>query len=865
MSKEGFLNASYTGLSDDDVKKRLEVHGYNELPSEGKKPFYRIFFEVMKEPMFLILVACGVLYFVFGEITDALLLLVFVWLVIGLTIYQERKVERALEALRNLSSPRALVIRSGQQKMIPGREVVLDDLVILSEGDRVPADCAILTSSNLMADESILTGESESVRKIEWDRKFEHCRAGGNDLPFIYSGTLIVQGHCIAQVIKIGEETEMGKIGKSLKEIEPEKTVLQKETAGVIKIFGFAALIVCILIVFFYWLSTNNFTEGLLVGLSVGMSVIPEEFAVVLTVFLALGAWRMSRRKTLTRRLNAIQSVGAATVLCVDKTGTITLNRMTLKVLFSGKERMNLSEMKNHRLSKELHNLLEFSALASQKLPFDPMERAIKETYHKEIPESKRIKGIDLIKEYNLSSKLLAMSHVWKHHVHSSEYIIASKGAPESIAELCHLSEKEKNAILSRVEELSNEGYRVLAVARAKYFHKKQLGEEDREIFPEKQHDFDFEFMGLLGLEDPVRPSVQNALQECYSSGIKVIMITGDYAGTAMHVAKKAGFSSYSKVITGPELAEMSDEVLRERIKEVTIFARIAPEQKLRIVNALKHNKEVVVMTGDGVNDAPALKAADVGIAMGARGSEVAREAASLVLLDDDFSSIVEAVKMGRRIFDNIRKAMTYIIAIHIPIAGIALIPVLLNWPLILFPVHIAFLELIIDPICAIAFEAEPEEKDIMKRKPKKANEPLFDKPTLVIGIAQGVIVLVVVLFVFMFVLFNAQSDIDARAIAFTTLIIANLFVIFSMRSKTRTVIETLETPNPSLWIVTIAALLILGVVIFVPFLRDIFHFSELHLLDIAFSIVAGLATIMLFEVLKVYNKIVAGGQKASG
>jgi P-type Ca2+ transporter type 2C len=854
MSNSIFKRPSFTGLTDEKAAELLLKNGYNELPSTKKNTFLHIILEILKEPMFLLLIACGGLYLIFGDINDALLLLVFVFLIIGITIYQERKVERALEALRDLSSPRASVIRNGEQKKIPGRDVVVGDLIALEEGDRVAADCVVLSSSNLVVDESLLTGESFPVRKVEGDEKSKFHVAGGEDKVFVYSSTLIVGGHAIVRVLKTGIDTQVGIIGKELQKPQNEETLLQKETNKIIAIFATVGFFVCLLIVIFYYFTTNNFIEALLSGLAVAMSIIPEEFAVVLTVFLALGAWRMSKHNALTRKLNSIQNIGAATVLCVDKTGTLTMNKMVLKKAFANGEEYDFSE-KN--VPKLFEKLLKFSVLASQKIPFDPMEKAIKEAVKKKLSFNDD-EGMELIKEYPLSKELLALSHVWGSE-NKNEFTVASKGAPEAIIELCHLGKKEKEEILKQVNIFSNQGYRVLGVASSKFKPTKvNFNEFD---FPTFQHEFEFEFLGLIALEDPVRESVFDAIKECYSAGIRVIMITGDYAGTAQHVAKQAGFATYHEVITGKELELMTQQELREKVKTVNLFARIAPEQKLRIVNALKENKEIVVMTGDGVNDAPALKAAHIGIAMGARGTEVARESAAIVLVDDDFASIVKAVRMGRRIFDNIKKAMTYIIAIHIPIAGLALFPVLLGWPLIFFPAHIAFLELVIDPVCSVAFEAEAEEKDIMKKKPRKLNEPLFDKKTLLIGIVQGIVVLLVVIVVFGFALSTNQTDVNARALAFTILIISNLLIVYSMRSNSQTILETLSNPNKALYIVSIIAIALLLLVLYVPFLQELFHFSYLHPEDLIYCVLAGIMTVILFEGLKVYNRVISLSQ----
>ncbi|MFA5108501.1 MAG: cation-translocating P-type ATPase [Candidatus Micrarchaeia archaeon] len=849
----------HSGLSQQEAQRRLKEEGANELLAEKKRTIIDIAIDTMREPMFLFLVACGTLYFLIGDIEGALMLIACVFVVIGITIYQEGKVERALDALRDLSSPRARVIRDGKQIVIPGREVVRGDIIILSEGDRVPADVAILSCSNLTVDESLLTGESVAVRKSalrnqeekfgreknEADFSMESMpRPGGEDLAFAYSSTLVSQGHAIAKVISIGAATEVGKIGKALKEITPEKTKLQKETDGIVKLFGTAGFVVCVIVIVIYGLTRGNWVEGFLVGLALAMSVLPEEFPVVLTVFLSLGAWRMAKHNVLTRRMNAIQSLGAASVLCSDKTGTLTQNKMTLEKIWSRGKTISLKESK--KLPEWAHETLEYAVLASQKEPFDPMERSIKEIGMQKLSGTEHIHADwELVREYPLSKKLLALSHVWR-SASGKEYLIAAKGAPEAILDLCHMKKGEQEKILNEVSALSGEGLRVLGVAHA-HFKSNKL--------PDNQHDFEFEYEGLIALEDPVREEVADSVRECYEAGIRVIMITGDYPGTARVVAKNSGFKNYDDIITGAELDAMNDAHLRERIKTASVFARVVPEQKLRIVNALKANEEVVVMTGDGVNDAPALKAAAVGIAMGGRGTDVARESSALVLTDDNFTSIVRAVRMGRRIYDNIKKAMSYIISIHIPIAGISLLPVLLGWPIILFPVHIAFLELIIDPVCSVVFEAEKEEKNIMKRTPRKKDEKLFDNHTIIMSVFRGLILLAVVVFVYYVELSSGIEENSARAVAFATLVLGNLALIFASRSQTQTIFETLSSENKALWIVTVCAVFFLAMLIYVPFLQGLFEFNALDMPQIAICLVATMVSMSLFEVEKIVRK----------
>jgi Ca2+-transporting ATPase len=846
------------GLSETEAAARLKTEGYNELPSMKRRSIFAIAFEIVREPMFLLLVVCGTIYLLLGDVQEALMLLGFVFVVMGITIYQERKTERALEALRDLSSPRALVIRDGEQKRIAGRDVVRGDILVLAEGDRVPADAVLLFCMNFSVDESLLTGESVSVRKAPWDGAAKMGRPGGDDLPFVYSGTMVVQGQGYARVEATGVHTEIGKIGKALQTLETEETLLQKETGRIVRNLAIAGLSLCAVVVVVYGLTRMNpanplrsWTDGLLAGITLAMAMLPEEFPVVLTIFLALGAWRISREQVLTRRVPAVETLGAATVLCVDKTGTLTLNRMTVSRIFAhgaffdaGTQHAAPSNPECP-LPEKFHQLVEFSILASKKDPFDPMEKALKELGEQHLAHTEHI-HLDwtLVREYPLCQSLLALSHVWK-SPDGEDFVIAAKGAPEAIADLCHFSRAQMEKLSKHISEMANDGLRVLGVAKAHFKHP---------ALPGQQHDFKFEFVGLVGLTDPVRPTVADAIRECYTAGIRVVMITGDYPGTAQYIARQIGLASPDAFITGPELDKMDDAELQRRIVAVNIFARVVPEQKLRLVNALKANGEIVAMTGDGVNDAPALKAAHIGIAMGGRGTDVAREAAALVLLDDDFSSIVKAVRRGRTIFDNLKKAMAYIFAIHVPIAGMSLIPVLFKWPLVLLPVHIVFLELIIDPACSIVFEAEREERHVMRRRPRNPKEPLFGWRTIGLSVLQGVSVLSIILIVFSIALYRGHGELEARTLMFTTLIVANVGLIFTNRSWSRSILSMWRVSNAALWWVSGGALVFLGLVLYVPFLRQLFHFGVLHPMDLAICLAAGIVSILWFEVLKIYN-----------
>ncbi len=837
-----------TGLSDSEVSEQLKKSGYNELQSAKKRTLFNIIFEVLKEPMFLLLLICGGLYVILGDIKEALMLLGFVFVIIGITVYQEGKTEKALDALRDLSSPRAFVIRNSEKKRIPGREVVCGDIIILAEGDRIPADGVLLWGINLSVDESILTGESVPVRKLSGSQKDSMQRPGGDDLSSLYSGTLVVQGQGVFIVKSTGINTEMGKIGTAISEQKTESTPLQKEIKKLVTfIFSFAVIICLILIIYYSLTHKGGLLNGILFGITLAMAMLPEEFPVVLTVFLALGAWRISQKKVLTRRISAVETLGASTVLCVDKTGTLTQNKMSISKLFLLDKHFDIVKNKNIPLPEAYHELMEYSLLASQKDPFDPMEKALKDLGYEKLSNTEHIHdNWTLIQEYSLSIELLALSHVWK-SPEGKDYIVAAKGAPESIGDLCHLNNDEINRVKQIVNEMASQGLRVIGVAKAKF---------KKENLPPEQHDFQFKFVGLIGLNDPIRQGVTKAIKECYSAGIRIVMITGDYPITAKCIAQDIGLRNPDNILTGIELAELNSEVLREKVKDINIFARIIPEQKLKIVNALKMNNEIVAMTGDGVNDAPALKSAHIGIAMGERGTDVAREASSLVLVNDNFISIVDAVKMGRRIFDNLKKAMAYIISVHIPIMGLSFIPIILKWEeMILLPVHIVFLELLIDPACSVVFEAEEAESDIMVRNPRYISKSMLGKRIVFLTLLQGIMSFLLSFGVFKISIFIGQQFSEARTLAFITLIISNIFLILTNRNWTETIFTSMRTKNAALIWVVAGALVFLGIIIYVPFFRELFHFKFMHFLDLITCMIAGFVTVLWFELLKVIAK----------
>jgi Ca2+-transporting ATPase len=835
------------GLTEAQALERLKTDGPNELPSSKPRTIWAIACGVVREPMFLLLLAAGGIYLLLGDLEEALLLLGFVFVVIGITLYQERKTERALEALRDLSSPRALVIREGQRRRIAGRDVVCGDLLVLSEGDRVPADAVLLSSTNLSADESLLTGESVPVRKNAGEPDLSCGRPGGDDLPFVYSGTLIVGGQGIARVCATGARTELGKIGKALQTVETEDTPLQKQTRRLVTILATVGLSLCVVVALGYGLTRADWLNGLLAGIALAMAMLPEEFPVVLMIFLALGAWRISQNRVLTRRIPAVETLGSATVLCVDKTGTLTQNRMSVRKLAVDGCVLDMAQVSGpDSLAEQFHPVIEFSILASSENPYDPMEVAFKEFGEQHFTGTEHLHtDWRLVREYPLSREQLSVTRVWDTGS-ASTLAVAAKGAPEAISRLCRFDPEQDRRLAEQVRKLASEGLRVLGVASARF---------EGSNLPDSQDGFNFHFAGLVGLADPIRPTVPEAIRECYTAGVRVVMITGDYPATALSIAEQIGLTPRDAVVTGPELDRISDDELRKKVQTTNVFARVVPEQKLRLVSALKANGQVVAMTGDGVNDAPALKAAHIGVAMGGRGTDVARESASLVLLDDDFSSIVRAVRMGRRIFDNLKKAMAYVLAIHVPIAGMSLIPVLLKWPLALLPVHIVFLELIIDPACSTAFEAEKEEPNVMNRPPRNPSEPIFGLRTTAIALLQGLSVLAVVAGIFAWAMHTGKPEPYARALAFTTLIVSNLSLIWTNRSWSRTVLHTLGSRNIALWSVTAGAMSLLVVVLSVPFLRELFRLSALSIRAFASCLLAGCASILWFELVKLVSR----------
>ncbi len=833
------------GLTSEEAAIRLRAEGPNALPTQATRTPLRIVLEILREPMQLLLVAGGVVYLALGDLQEAIILLVFASLSILITAVQETRTERVLEKLRDLTSPRALVIRDGERRRISGQEVVRGDLFVVSEGDRVPADGIVREAHDLKTDESLLTGESVPVNKrpVAADTDAVVPPPGGDNLPYIFSGSLVVRGRGLCEVTATGGRTELGRIGQSLRSLETEVPRLRAELRKVVKLFLVLGGVVSLFVVLLYGLTRGAWLDALLAGIAVEMSMLPEEFPVVLAVFMAMGAWRISQAGVLARRAMAIESLGSATVLCTDKTGTLTLNKMSVGELrLADGERYRPPLGTAEVVPDAFVDLMDTAILGSEVEPHDPMERAFHDLgrQHRELSTKEAPPTPQLKRAYGLRPELLAMSNAWRFEG-ADHALIAAKGSPEAIVELCHLAPETHARILRCADEMAQAGMRVLGVAKAAHPHAD---------LPDHQHAFAFTFIGLVGLSDPLRPSVPDAIQQCRAAGIRVVMITGDYPATARTIAAQAGMVA-GDIVTGVELDSLDEAQLIARLSKVAVFARILPAQKLRIIEALKAQGEVVAMTGDGVNDAPSLKAAHIGIAMGNRGSDVAREASALVLLDDDFGSIVKAIALGRRIYDNLRKAIGFIVAVHVPIAGLALLPLIFGFPLMLGPIHIAVLEMFIDPICSLAFEAETPEGDVMRRPPRRSDERMISRKLIGWGLLQGVLCLLVVAGVLVIARLQGRGEDEVRALSFTALVLCVLALILVNRSFGPSLAKALLRPNLPLVLVTAAVLTVLGGAMAVPWMQNLFRFAPISMLDLGGAAAAAVLVLALLEIIK--------------
>jgi Ca2+-transporting ATPase len=826
------------GLTTAEAQKRQEQYGRNELMSQKKESFLIKMLHIICEPMFLLLIVAAVIYFILGARRDGAIMLIFVIGIISIDIIQEWKTDKTLNALKDLSAPRITVIRDDKEIIIASADLVPGDLMIIAEGVKIPADAEVIKASDLCVDESSLTGEAEGVWKVTVDSAEPTTDYWRKD--YCYAGTLVTQGSATVLVNKIGAATEYGKIGTNVASAPENPSPLQKQTGSLVKLCaGIAAVLFALVGVITYFnipdhLFGARIIESILSGITLAMAMIPEEFPVILTVFLSMGAWRLARKKSLVRKLPAVETLGAVSVLCVDKTGTITMNQMTVRDTWA--------------LNEDTNNLSHVMGLGCETDAYDPMEKAML-VYCESLGISKEhIFGGKLIAEYAFTNELKMMGHVWRH---DGEIIIAAKGSPERILTICNLTDKQRKQAEDKITEMSKQGLRVIAVG--------EMHPQNEKEIPKFITDCTLTLCGLIGLADPPRDSVKEDIKHCTQAGVRVVMITGDNGITASSIAKQIGMPNSEHIITGDELNSLTDEELRERVKIVSVFSRVVPEHKMRIVKAFKENGEVVAMTGDGVNDAPALKYADIGIAMGKRGSEVSREAADLILMDDNFSTIVDTIKDGRRIYDNIRKAVGYVFTIHIPIAFASLLAPLLTIDpksLLLLPLHVVLLELIIDPTCSIVLERQPAEHDIMLRKPRNPKEKLLTSGTLLKSVLQGLVIFAASFGTyFMFLRQDPSSAAVARTMGLAIIMLANLFLVQVNSSDHDFAIHSLKLliKDKVIWAVNIGTIAGLLLIMYTPLCRFL-KLSPLSAGQFFLAVGISAVSVLWYEIVKLVN-----------
>ncbi len=834
--------SNMAGLTTAEAKELQERYGKNEITPLKKESFLRKVLHIICEPMFLLLIIAAVIYFILGEPRDGAIMLIFVIGIISIDVIQEWKTDKTLNALKDLSAPHVTVIRDGEESVIASVDIVPGDLMMIYEGVKIPADGVVVKCNDLCVDESSLTGEAMGVWKVNTE---DAELTSDNDYwrrDYCYAGTLVTQGVATVLVDKIGATTEYGKIGANVASAPDEETPLQKQTGSLVKMCaGIAAVLFVLVAVFTYFnISDHDFgdriVESILSGVTLAMAMIPEEFPVILTVFLSMGAWRLAKKQSLVRKLPSVETLGAVSVLCVDKTGTITMNQMTIQNTWA--------------LDGDKHNLCETMGLGCETDAYDPMEKAMLAHCDSVGISKENLFNGEMIREYTFTNDLKMMGHVWRR---DGEIVIAAKGSPERILTICNLTDRERETVEHKITEMSEEGLRVIAVAAA---YPKTEAEIPAEITA-----CSLTFCGLIGLADPPRESVKNDIAICNKAGVRVVMITGDNGITATSIAKKIGMPNSDNVITGDMLNEMTDKELCEKVKDVSIFSRVIPEHKMRIVKAFKENGEIVAMTGDGVNDAPALKYADIGIAMGKRGSEVSREAADLILMDDNFTTIVETVKDGRRIYDNIRKAVGYVFTIHIPIAFASLLAPMLGvapTALLLLPLHVVLLELIIDPTCSIVLERQPAETDIMDRKPRDPKEKLLDAKILLKSIIQGLVIFAASFGVYYTLLAdNPDNASIARSMGLAIIMLSNLFLVQVNSSDHDFAVQSAKrlAKDKVMWGVNIGTIAMLLIILYTP-ISSFLKLAPLSIPLLFSAIGIAAVAVMWYEIIKLVKKL---------
>ncbi len=817
------------GLSSEEARARIASDGPNALPSHDRRSPWQVIGGVIREPMLLLLVVATAIYIVFGDLAEAIALGVSVGIIVTITILQERRTERALDALRELATPHAKVLRDGAWRDVDARDLVRGDLIQIGEGMRIPADGLVRAGTSITVDESLLTGESVPVAR-DPDREMATIGIAGERGPSVFAGTLVTSGNAIVEVVHTGAATEVGRIGAALGRIDLARPPLHREVVRVVRRVAIIALLLCTALAVIYLAVGRGVLDAILAGVTLAMALLPEELPLVLTVFLTLGAWRMTRHRVLARRAAAIETLGAVTVLCVDKTGTLTQNKMSVRRIVT--TIVHEVDASTTTLPEAVHEAIEYGALACPQQSVDPMDRAFWALATKTLACTEHVHPQwAWVREYPLSPGLLAVTHVWRDD--ANRFVVATKGAPEAIIDLCHLDPATAAVWRARADAMAADGLRVLGVAHATH---------DESVMPTHPHDYAFELVGLVGLADPLRPETADTIATCRRAGVRVVMITGDHPTTARAIARGAGLRP-DRVLTGAELEALDEPALADALASVDVIARAAPAHKLRIIQALRARGEVVAMTGDGVNDAPALQAADVGIAMG-RGTDVAREAAGLVILDDALDAIVAAIRTGRTIYDNLRKVAAYLLAVHVPIAALALLPPLLGWPLLLGPIHIVFLELVMDPTCSIVFEVEPPARDIMDRRPRGRAERLFEARRVAFAVVLGVGALVGPLIVVAVAHATGRLDAVVRTLGFTALIAADLALVFATRGASMRRARSERNPATLWMLVAVGALWLIAVA--VPPLRALFSFEVIGLPMIGAAILAGAVPVLV-------------------
>ena len=826
-------NKTIIGLNDDEVTSSRNKNGSNSLEHQQKNHFLHSLFEMIKEPMFLLLITAASIYYISGDFGDGIFMTLAIFLVATISLFQEARSRSAIETLKKLSQPKSKAIRNGKIIEIPSEEIVFGDCIQVEEGTFIPADATILKSNDFSVNESILTGESLSVFKNE-----------NAEINTVFQGTMVSTGIAICEVTAIGNQTNLGKIGKSLEDIGEEKTPLQIQINSFVKKISIIGLVIFGIVWLINYLHSKSILDSLLKALTIAMSVIPEEIPVAFTTFMALGAWRLMRLGIITKQTRTVETLGSATVICTDKTGTITENKMSLAqlYLFKTDKVIDFKEV----LNIKARELLSYSMWSSEPIPFDAMEIAIHEKYTELELKDERSK-YSLVHEYPLSGKPPMMTHVFEDE--QGKKIIAAKGAPEALIAVSNLSENEKKQILIAVEKMAELGYRVLGVG---------ITEFSGTNYPKTQQEFEFEFKGLVAFYDPPKRNIQETFETLYKAGIMLKIVTGDNAATTSTIAKQVGFKDADKVLNGEELMAMDEVTLKQKVMETAIFTRMFPEAKLKIIQALKDNNQIVAMTGDGVNDGPALKSAHIGIAMGKKGTEIAKQAANLILIDDDFLKMIDAVAMGRKIYINLKKAIQYIISIHIPLILIVFIPLALGWiyPNIFTPVHIIFLEIIMGPTCSVIYENEPMESNLMLQKPRPMTITFFNLKEITISIIQGLVITLGLLFIYQYALNEGYSESGTRTLVFVTLIASNIFLTLANRSFYYSIFTTIRYKNNLVVLIIGFTILMTLLLIYIPVFAKFFLFEKVNLSQIAFSVFIGFIAVMWIEIYKVFKRM---------